>query len=150
MCNSRETKLTARIEPQGFAEFWAYWRPNMRRNDGRGEARDTFAKHLKQGASPQEMIDGARYYLANLKDSERDYIPLCSTWLNRRAYEDGAPLWQELQAKLEQSRQRADLEAQIEAERNRKIQAEHAEFRASGLLWNQFKKQQQQTAGSSH
>jgi len=26
-------------EPEGFPEAWALWRPYMRKNDGRGEAR---------------------------------------------------------------------------------------------------------------
>lgn len=45
-----------RQEPTGFSEFWHVWLPFKRRNDGRGEARATFAKHLKQGANPQDII----------------------------------------------------------------------------------------------
>lgn len=74
-------------EPQGFPEFWALWLPKKRHTDGRGDARTCFAKHLKAGVDPQDIIDGARWFLRNLKDPQ--YIPLAATWLNRCDYEDG-------------------------------------------------------------
>jgi hypothetical protein len=79
----------------------------MRKNDGRGDARACYAKQLRAGAEPQDIADGARWYLASLKERDKEYIPLCATWLNRGAYEDGAILWREFQARLEQSRQKA-------------------------------------------
>ena len=56
-----------RPEPIGFPEFWATWLPIKRRNDGRGEARATFAKHIKLGADPQDIIDGASWYVRNIR-----------------------------------------------------------------------------------
>jgi hypothetical protein len=91
----------------GFDAFWTIWRPHMRKNDGRGMARETYGKCLAKGAEPQDIADGARWYLASLKERDKEYIPLCATWLNRCAYEDGAILWREFQARLEQSRQKA-------------------------------------------
>ena len=87
-------------EPEGFPEAWALWRPHMRKNDGRGEARAAFAKHIKGGASPADIIDGIRFYLRGLTDRDREYIPLFATWVNRGAYEDGAIAEREYQQRI--------------------------------------------------
>lgn len=87
-------------EPEGFPEAWALWRPHMRKNDGRGEARAAFAKHIKSGASPADIIDGIRFYLRGLTEAERPYIPMFSTWVNRGAYEDGAIAEREYQQRI--------------------------------------------------
>ena len=86
-------------EPDGFADFWSLWRPNMRHTDGRKLARDTFAKLVSGGACPQDIVDGARYFLRNMKEREREFIPLSSTWLNRGAYEDFAESERAFQAR---------------------------------------------------
>lgn len=75
-------------EPDGFAEFWQVWLPVARRNDGRGLARETFRKHVSNGAAAQDIVDGARWYIRGLKERDRDFVPLASTWLNREAYVD--------------------------------------------------------------
>lgn len=95
-----------RQEPEGFPEFWNEWRPNMRKTDGRGEARKTFAKHIKEGADPWDIVDGAKWFLVNLTAKDREYIPLASTWLNRCAYEDGAQLYREMKKRAEELKQR--------------------------------------------
>ena len=77
-----------RHEPEGFKEFWDIWRPNARHTDGRGAAREAFAKHMKAGASPQDIIDGAKCFFRTMKDRDREFVPLSATWLNRGAYED--------------------------------------------------------------
>lgn len=77
-------------EPEGFPEFWSAWRPFMRKNDGRGEARTTYRKHILAGAEPADIIDGAKAYLRSLTERDKPYIPLAATWLNRCAYEDWA------------------------------------------------------------
>lgn len=77
-----------RQEPEGFADFWSVWRPHARHTDGRGLARETFAKQIKNGADPQDIIDGAKCFFRTMKDRDRDYVPLASTWLNRGAFED--------------------------------------------------------------
>lgn len=86
-------------EPDGFADFWSLWRPNMRHTDGRKLARDTFAKLVSGGACPQDIVDGARYFLRNMKERDREFIPLSSTWLNRGAYEDFAESERAFQAR---------------------------------------------------
>lgn len=91
-------------EPQGFPEFWSIWLPIKRRNDGRGEARDTFAKHLKRGANPQDIIAGARWYARNIPTGY-EYVPLASTWLNRGVWEDDCEKERAFQARQNQPRE---------------------------------------------
>lgn len=98
-----------RIEPEGFADFWAIWRIHARHTDGRGLARDAYAKHLKAGAVPQDIIDGARYFFRTMKDKDRDYVPLSSTWLNRGAYEDMAEAERALQQRVIDRTQAANV-----------------------------------------
>ena len=87
-------------EPTGFPEFWSSWRPFMRKNDGRGEARTTYRKHILAGAEPADIIDGAKAYLRSLTEREKPYIPLAATWLNREAYADWAEHEREYQKRL--------------------------------------------------
>jgi hypothetical protein len=75
-------------EPEGFSDFWSIWKPHARHTDGRGLARETFSKLIKNGADPQDIIDGAKCFFRTMKDRDRDYVPLASTWLNRGAFED--------------------------------------------------------------
>lgn len=91
---------TREQEPEGFAEFWSEWRPFMRKNDGRGEARATYRKHILAGAEPADIIDGAKAYLRSLTEREKPYIPLAATWLNREAYADWAEHEREYQKRL--------------------------------------------------
>lgn len=73
-------------ETPDFIAFWDAWRPFMRQTDGRGDARDTFFKHVWAGVDPRDIVDGAKCFLRTLK--EREYIPLAASWINKRAYED--------------------------------------------------------------
>lgn len=84
----RTEDMTKRQEPDGFETYWSIWRPNARHTDGRGLARETFAKLVKNGADPQDIIDGAKWFFSTMKDRDRDYVPLSSTWLNRQSFED--------------------------------------------------------------
>ena len=98
-----------RIEPEGFADFWAIWRIHARHTDGRGLAREAYAKHLKAGAVPQDIIDGARYFFRTMKDKDRDYVPLSATWLNRGAYEDMAEAERAIQVRTVQRTQPSNV-----------------------------------------
>jgi hypothetical protein len=75
-------------EPEGFEDFWNCWRPHARHTDGRGLARETFRKHVLNGALPQDIIDGAKWFIRNLSARDREYVPLSSTWLNRETWAD--------------------------------------------------------------
>lgn len=87
-------------EPTGFAEFWSIWLPHARHTDGRGLARETFRRHLLNGAMPEDIIDGARWFLRSMTDRDRQYVPLSSTWLNREAYIDLCEKERAYQARL--------------------------------------------------
>lgn len=87
-------------EPEGFAEFWAVWRPCMRRTDGRGDARDTYRKHILAGAMPEDIIDGAKAFLRDMPERDKAYIPLAASWLNKCAYLDWADKEREYQARI--------------------------------------------------
>ncbi|CCM77110.1 hypothetical protein [Rhizobium mesoamericanum] len=94
-----------RQEPEGFPEFWGVWRPHARHTDGRGLARQAFEKHLKDGACAQDMIDGAKHFFRTMKDRDKEFVPLCATWLNRGAYEELAEAeraWNERVAQRQQ------------------------------------------------
>lgn len=75
-------------EPEGFSSFWEIWKPYARHTDGRGLARETFRKHVLNGAMPQDIIDGAKWFVRNLSARDREYVPLSATWLNRETWAD--------------------------------------------------------------
>lgn len=75
-------------ESEFFVEFWNVWKPHQRKTDGRGLARDTFNKHVKNGADPRDIIDGAKCFFRTMKDKDREFVPLSQTWLNRESYAD--------------------------------------------------------------
>lgn len=105
MTRRSSPRLTKADETDEFREFWHLWQPKARDTDGRGLARETFFKHVEEGADPRDIVDGARCFLRNFKD--RQYIPLSSTWLNRQAYEDLAEKEREFQARLAEQSARA-------------------------------------------
>ena len=75
-------------EPEVFPAFWDLWRPHARKTDGRKLARETFAKHVRAGADPEDIVYGAAWFLRTMKERDREFIPLSSTWMNRGSYED--------------------------------------------------------------
>ena len=88
-------------EPEGFAEFWAVWRPHARHTDGRGQALKTYRKHVLKGASPADILDGAKCFIRTMKERDREFIPLASSWLNKEAYVDLAGDQREWEARRE-------------------------------------------------
>lgn len=88
-------------ETPEFLAFWEVWKPIMHKNDGRGSARNEFFRHVEVlGTDPQDIVDGARWFVRNGGNSE--YKLHAQTWLNRGAYEDGAESERAYQAKQEQ------------------------------------------------
>lgn len=104
-------------EPQGFPEFWAIWKPYARKTDGRGLARETFAKHVRSGADPKDIINGAAWFLRTLKERDREYVPLSSTWMNRGTYEDDCILEAKRLAALEQVKSPANVVQMVQPKR---------------------------------
>jgi len=89
-------------ETPEFVEFWNAWKPHARHTDGRGDARDTFFKHVNAGADPRDIVDGAKYFIRTMKERDKEYIPLAASWINKRAYEDMAEAERTLQQRVEQ------------------------------------------------
>ena len=96
---ARIIKPIVEQEPEGFAEFWALWRPYQRSTDGRGKARPAYERLMLRGAMPQDIIDGAIWYLRNLKERDREYIPLAASWLNSERWADDCELERAYQAR---------------------------------------------------
>jgi len=94
-------------EPEGFEAFWTLWRPHQRGTDGRGKARPTYLKLMLQGALPDDIIDGAKWYLRNLKERDREFIPLASSWLNSERWKDDCLLERAYVAREAERAQRA-------------------------------------------
>ena len=87
--------------PEGFDQFWSIWRPVMRNTDGKGLARDAYRKQLLRGTAPEDMIDGASWFIRNLTEKTRDYVPLSATWLNRETFDGLCDKEREYRARLE-------------------------------------------------
>lgn len=98
-------RKTREEEPQGFADFWAVWLPISRHTDGRGLARTTYRSHILAGAMPQDIIDGAKWFIRNLKERDKEFVPLAATWINREAYSDFAALERRYQESLTAKRE---------------------------------------------
>jgi hypothetical protein len=96
-------------EPSGFPEFWDIWRPHRRHTDGRGEARNTYRKHILMGAAPEDIIDGARGFFRFMAEKDKPYVPLAASWLNKEAYADWCEQERAYQQKVQE---RLEREAQ--------------------------------------
>ena len=95
-----------------FLTFWALWRKHMRKTDGRGKARPAWLQMIAAGCDPQEIIDGAHWYLRNMSDRDAPYIPLASSWLRSERWADDAEQERAYQARI------AEREAQRQSERD--------------------------------
>jgi|GEM_PF-2918694 len=117
---ARARPTTKADETPEFQQFWSVWRPVMNKNDGRGSARDEFFRHIEQyGADPLDIVDGARWFVHNGGNSE--FKLHAQTWLNRRAYEDGAELWRASQSRLQEQQQRQSNVVQMSAPRGQTL-----------------------------
>lgn len=87
--------------PEGFESFWQIWKPVSRNTDGKGLARDAYRKQLLRGTPPEDMIDGASWFIRNLTEKTRDYVPLSATWLNRETFDGLCDKEREYRARLE-------------------------------------------------
>lgn len=108
---ARRERTTKADEIPEFVDFWNSWRPHARHTDGRGEARDAFLEHVRFGADPQDMVDGAKCFIRTMRDRDRDYIPLAASWLGKRAYEDLAEQERSYQARIAERQQKIRQQA---------------------------------------
>lgn len=84
-------------EPDGFENFWIEWRKTKRHTDGRGKCRNEYARQLKLGATPEDILLAARWHVRNTKDLS--FIPLASTWLHSELWAEEAEKERQLQAR---------------------------------------------------
>lgn len=88
-------------DPEGFGEFWSIWQPVCRESDGKPKARAAFTQHIIDGATPQDIIDGARWHIRQRQENKTlAYIQLASSWLNAERYEFEAEKERAYQARL--------------------------------------------------
>lgn len=127
-------------ESPEFKAFWAIWQPISRHNDGRGLARDTFRKHVEAGAPAQDIVDGAQWFIRSMKQKDREFVPLSSTWINREAYLDMAEFERNYQRQTAERAERAANVVPMNGPKLgqtaflRKWNAEQAEKKAAGSL----------------
>ena len=102
-------RITKADETPEFVEFWEdVWRSHARHTDGRGDARDAFFDHVRAGAAPMDIVDGAKCFIRTMREKDRDFIPLVATWLNRGAYEDLAEQERTYQQRVTEAKARND------------------------------------------
>jgi hypothetical protein len=87
-------------QPEGFDEFWQFWRQHKRHTDGPGKCRKEYARQIKEGATPEDLLIAADWHVRNTKDLA--FIPLAATWLHSENWRDEAPKEREFRARLEQ------------------------------------------------
>jgi len=100
-------------ETPEFVAFWESWRTIAHPNDGRGSARDRFYQHVRfLNADPADMRDGGKWFVRNYKVGQ--FMPHAETWLNRRAYEDGAERERAMQAQEAERAQQAPVASNVQ------------------------------------
>lgn len=113
-------------EPEGFAEFWEFWRETARHTDGRGKCRDAYARQIAYGATPEDILLAAQFHVRNTKDLA--FIPLAATWLNAEKWVDEAPKERAYQQRLsEREQQRSANVVSISAPKSKWLQQFEAE-----------------------
>ena len=84
-----ETETETYISTSNDALFEDFWNAYPRKI-AKKEAMKKFAKAVKDGVNPQDLIDGARAYAASVAGKEQKYIAHPTTWLNQGRWEDEA------------------------------------------------------------
>lgn len=85
-----------------FQRFWLIWRDKCRKTDGRGKARPAWDQMMQLGYDPNDIIDGAVWYLRNLSERDAPYIPLAASWLRSERWADDCELERAYQQRLQQ------------------------------------------------
>jgi hypothetical protein len=88
------------LTDDAFTTFWLLWRKHMRKSDGRGKARPAWQQMIEAGVDPQDIIDGAAWYLRNLSERDAPYIPLAASWIRSERWADDCEQERAYQARL--------------------------------------------------
>jgi len=100
-------------EPEGFADFWGEWMPKKRKNCTRANALKRYEIALQDGATPTEIFEGARFYLSNLTPDELAFIPMATTWLDRKTFFDALEQKEAYEQRLLVAQQRREHQANV-------------------------------------
>ena len=100
--------MMRQVDPS-FDTFWSLWRKHMRKTDGRGKARPAYQQMLDMGADPQDIIDGAAWYLRNMTERDAPYIPLASSWLRSERWADDCLLEREFNQRMGAAKQASNV-----------------------------------------
>lgn len=98
-------KKLERIEPEGFVQFYQFWKPHKRHTCNSSDARASYVKALLRGADPAEILDGAKGYITFMPEKDKPYIQLAQTFLNKSIYEDWFDRWREHEKRLAEQAQ---------------------------------------------
>ncbi len=84
LSSQKPSKHKAQKLDSNFIEFWQHYP----RKVGRKTAERAFAKAVKEGADPKDIIAGAMRYAAERDGQEPQFTKHPSTWLNAGCWED--------------------------------------------------------------
>lgn len=85
-----------------FHRFWLIWRDKCRKTDGRGKARPAWDQMVEAGAPPDDIIDGASWFLRNMSERDAPYIPLAASWIRSERWADDCELERTYQQRLQE------------------------------------------------
>jgi hypothetical protein len=94
--------------PDGFMDFWNFWKKTKRHTDGpnKNKLQLRYQEALDKGATPEDILLAAHWHVRNFKDLE--WIELAATWLNADCWMDEAQQERAFQARqAERLQQRA-------------------------------------------
>lgn len=83
---SKANKKPTQKPADGFDDWWKQYPKKV----GKLDAQKAYRAAIKQGAKPQDLLDGLRRHNANWKaaNTERRYIPNPASWLRKGRWED--------------------------------------------------------------
>lgn len=83
---SKANKKPTQKPADGFDDWWKQYPKKV----GKIDAQKAYRAAIKQGATPQTLLDGLRRHNANWKaaNTERQYIPNPASWLRKGRWED--------------------------------------------------------------
>ena len=95
-------------ETPEFQAFWQIWQSCRSAYCGRASARDAFFQHVWwKDADPQDIVDAARWYDANMKPDQKRYK--AERWIREGFYEDDAEKWRAYQARISEQQDKSNV-----------------------------------------
>jgi hypothetical protein len=89
--DTESKKVRARDLKREFEEFWKAY-PKRKGSNRKSPAEKLFNAAVKSGAEPASIISGAKKFAeSEATNVGTPYIPMATTWLNQRGWEDHQP-----------------------------------------------------------